>query len=994
MAPMTKHHALISFPQGKPQMAAQQTRDVSWNFAGSESHSEREASEEPAASHEAEMEEDEDPEDLTSRQQPVAKTPEDAEAILHPLREAANRVGREVERFAEVLDGYNPQRATEDEERHEMMIGLIDLYHEIAVETVENLRKVHGSERQKKNGMRWRKKMRGFSVEQDDDVDMQDTDSILPSPPEDTKTKLEDLERWEQEVQTWDLLRRLVQLRFPEPDTKGQSLQDYHPINQYSTEHELWEDFLGKDELALERKTVLRWLKDSAEESGEDIDVLVHDLQQNADRGDMIAHGWIHTKGAIKSKRMNPLLNRNVPEDLITQLDPDAMTRQGKCLQKQDEYFERAIWLGCYELLRRGKSADEIREWCVERTEVWRAVSMSGFPDESPHDEDPGNPESSALWRRMCFALARNGGGDPYKKAVYGILSGDIDSVEAVCRSWDDFVFANYNALLRNQFDNYLRNVRPFSNATSNFESFDAIQFHSPSDPKSAGRRLIETLKAKRETAAETLQPMKMLQGVLIADTFSNFIYQQGLALSKAANKLEPSNLFPATSKSPEDEESTKYVTLNDHDSLRVLAHVLIIFMGLGLDLGGAANVTEVENVIVAYISFLRLSGKEELIPLYCSQLSGKRKYAILCRNLIDVTDYNQRVTQIRLMRELGLDAQEFVSLQARFLQSDYPDRTTGYPAANFRLFSQSSADGHSRKLTQPLHNFFGPDPEAVDRIDMLLIRSLEWYLLVDGLWSETFTLGTMLYMRFFKNMRLNAARSMSISVEYKNVVEVKTRAILGDTYDYIGLENEEDEDITEVLDGSADGKRHLKKYMVAQAKSFRELESLIDSLDYLETCTSLRVLLSERNDPAWQKEYKRRLHVAVEGTIAGFEHLLKGWLVTCQNEDFEEEFQNLREAYLPEMILAYLSVLQYCGGALSRQHLMTCMDISTVIAEEDSDLLALFVKTGKIQELVDKLAAASKDLLLLTASRPNQGSRSKKLKMKGWTPDLWTVKP
>lgn len=77
----------------------------------------------------------------------------------------------------------------------------------------------------------------------------------------------------------------------------------------------------------------------------------------------------------------------------------------------------------------------------------------------------------------------------------------------------------------------------------------------------------------------------------------------------------------------------------------------------------------------------------------------------------------------------------------------------------------------------------------------------------------------------------------------------------------------------------------------------------------------------------------------------------------------------------------------------MSRNYLMICMNISTQIAEEDSDLLALFVKTRKIEELVDKLAAASKDLLLLTASRPTQGSRSKKLRMKGWTQDLWSVK-
>jgi nuclear pore complex protein Nup107 len=243
--------------------------------------------------------------------------------------------------------------------------------------------------------------------------------------------------------------------------------------------------------------------------------------------------------------------------------------------------------------------------------------------------------------------------------------------------------------------------------------------------------------------------PMKMLQGVLIADSFPNFIYHQGLALSKFANAKGVSNLIPPNKQLPENEDIMNYITLDDHDSLRVLAHMLIVFMGLGIDLGGIFRETEVENVIVAYVSFLRLSGKEELIPLYCSQLSGKRKYAILCRNLIDVTNHDQRVTQIQLMKELGLDVQEFVGLQARFLLSDYKDTVQGYPATGrFNLFDNMYDKSFIARKVRP--DFFGEDPDKVERVDMLLIRSLEWYLLVEGLWSETFAVGTMLYLRFF----------------------------------------------------------------------------------------------------------------------------------------------------------------------------------------------------------------------------------------------------
>lgn len=78
--------------------------------------------------------------------------------------------------------------------------------------------------------------------------------------------------------------------------------------------------------------------------------------------------------------------------------------------------------------------------------------------------------------------------------------------------------------------------------------------------------------------------------------------------------------------------------------------------------------------------------------------------------------------------------------------------------------------------------------------------------------------------------------------MDYKRIVQAKTRAILGEYYDASSLENEDDEDMTEVLDGSADERRQMRKCMVAQAKSFRELEALIDCLDYVETSAELQL--------------------------------------------------------------------------------------------------------------------------------------------------------
>jgi nuclear pore complex protein Nup107 len=696
------------------------------------------------------------------------EAPESQENVLHPLREAANRVGREVEKFAEALDGYNPLKALDDAGRYEMTFDLIDMYHDIALETVNRLRDQHAAERRKHCGVGWREKMRGFRSSQDPEV--MDTDDIDDPSVTSTylSTTIEDLKRWEEEAQTWDLLRRMIKLTYPFSDSKDLINEPLKPIHRYSSERQVWTAFLESDALALERNTVLRWLRDTADESGEDIDVLAHDLQQNAERGDIIAHGWLHTKAAIKNQKrihvwpqvLDPSspdiqkmhLNSSKTEPLVTQLDPDAPVRQSRSLEMQDQYFERAIWLGCYEMLRRGRSTRDIREWCRDRTEIWRAVSMSALPDADIEDSDTTSDHvSSALWRRMCFALAKRGDIDEYERAVYGILSGDISAVEPVCHSWDDHIFVHYNALVRSQFENYLSIHYPNrvpKDVLQGFGVFDALQFHG--DPETAGERLVSSLNFVPQLKTEIVRPMKMLQGVLIAKKFENFIYHQGLWLSKLANADRESNLIPKLNMDPENEDTTTYIDIKDHDSLRVLVHIFLVLKTFNINLEQPVKRLATENVVVAYIDFLRLAGKEELIPLYSSQLTGNRVYATLSRELVDVTDPVQRETQIRLIRDLGLDVQQFVRYQTRFLFQDFPDDSVGYPAdEKFNLLEDSlPPDEMGRRVR---HHFIGND---IDRIDMLLIRSLEWHLLVDGLWSETFYTGTLLYKRFFSESK------------------------------------------------------------------------------------------------------------------------------------------------------------------------------------------------------------------------------------------------
>ena len=70
-------------------------------------------------------------------------------------------------------------------------------------------------------------------------------------------------------------------------------------------------------------------------------------------------------------------------------------------------------------------------------------------------------------------------------------------------------------------------------------------------------------------------------------------------------------------------------------------------------------------------------------------------------------------------------------------------------------------------------------------------------------------------------------------------------------------------------------------------------------------------------------------------------------------------------------------------------------MDLASIIADKDSDLAAVFVKTGRMKELVESFASCSKALAIWTSDvKKGPGASSKKLREMGWSRELWAIKP
>ncbi|KAK3330248.1 nuclear pore protein 84/107 [Apodospora peruviana] len=930
---------------------------------------------------------------LSRSRSPAAGSALDEMAALEATYQESNiRPDDAVDFFAGQLDRYSTDLEGSPAEQRAQVLRLAESYYTYSRNKADRLYERQSRLHSARKGS-WQGGASG-----DMDIDDYDDDGEAVS--------VEELRRAEEEAQTWDLLRRMLPLRYRDTAAKPKKIESRSPRQ---SRRQWWDDFLLSDSIARERKVILEWLQNSASQ-GPPIDEVVSELQQSAERGDILAHGWLHTRHKIKlQKSVNGYQGVLDPKDpgvteshlgsntLITQLDPDAITRQARKLEPQDEFFERAIWLGCFEMLRRGYTMSEIRDWCSVRTELWRAASLAPLPLSCQEDEDQADfdPASLILWNRTCFKTARDGGTSDYDRAVYGLLAGDISSVEKVCKSWDDYFFARYSALLRMQFDSFLikhsgENARQIARK---FPASDILLLSG--EPTAVGRQLVADLEKREETKDEATRTLKFLQGAIIANGLDKHLQNQGIVLSRHANEKQKSNLMPESGKAlADDTDATKYINLSDHDSLRILAHVLIIVSTLDR-LNGFSNNgglldhrhRDQENIIAGYISYLRLANLEEMVPLYCSKLYGARVFETLSRNLIHIVGYEARVNQLTIMKKLCLDLSGFVKTQPEIYLGDVHDESLPCEAkGNFKVLEPGPATLKYGRIVKP--DFFGEDAEHVDAEDERIIRALEWLMIVPGNLKETVAYAIRTYKYFLKRTRLRAARALSDRIPGREIIRSKTSVPIRSSSEDAGPSWFEEFTSNLHSDMMDDSDLDWEE-LTASIRNLWELECLVRALDSMETLSSLAGLAREENNSS--REMWQHTSQEIRAAKACMQPVLKNWLLVSNEAD--PDFRELREAYIPETVLTFVSSLHFVGTSLSRDNLLECMELSAVIAEKGSDVAQEFLRSGRLKELLEAFAACSKALAIWTSDKKSSQPSSKKMREMGWSRELWSVK-
>ena len=90
-------------------------------------------------------------------------------------------------------------------------------------------------------------------------------------------------------------------------------------------------------------------------------------------------------------------------------------------------------------------------------------------------------------------------------------------------------------------------------------------------------------------------------------------------------------------------------------------------------------------------------------------------------------------------------------------------------------------------------------------------------------------------------------------------------------------------------------------------------------------------------------------------------------------------DFEQIRLACLPEIVLAYNNLLNFSSYFAGRDNLKISMDLAVLIAQEGSDLATCLIKAGRMSELMDSFAVVGKSMIQAEAKRPAGRSRDGK---------------
>lgn len=641
--------------------------------------------------------------------------------------------------------------------------------------------------------------------------------------------------------------------------------------------------------------------------------------------------GWYLTQAEIKNKT-RPLQQK--PNNIITELDPDAVYRQEKRLVPEDEMFENRLLRTIYFLIRRGKIEEAIT-LVSSSDQSWRAASIRGglyFRDPKLENNDfeglsydldceddantvmgdefsdvPAGNLNRFLWKSTCYAISKESKNPKYERALYAILCGDLDTLLQACETWEDYLWAYYNCLMESRIETYFRQCGRTNEPTG---------LPTPPLLELTEKEIFENLEQSPEQAIYQLawKDYSQIKKHMILGSLDELIEDIHVKLT-----------------SPPGQEKS-------HVDFRVIRTVSLLILFLRT-FGLLQEPSSGDLIIQVYIYRLSQLNQFRFAILYCSKLSNNMQVDVYANLLSSINDSLEvRLECLRYGSMYGLNFDQVLLV-----------------TAEKSLESAASKDLPTEGL-DPERFSFTTWCEEIPLSVVLQVRAFEWINHESSFFAESISLCNSACRRFLKSGRVWAANVLLTAMP-KNFVLPEWRV--------------------ELEDGAS-----IPDDLAMSAQEYLNYDLLLDGFRRLDKWKSLLHIRPSSNSNEY-RDWEAKIKESTVNTEEGLREILScDWMNNCfppirpgsTESDMRKVLKNevilLRRLYIPEIVFSLYDVLMQTID-LFPNNVFKALELSEMVAYEKLGIYKVLMNRPKkhgsynsIPLFLDKMQQAGKLVL------------------------------
>lgn len=419
------------------------------------------------------------------------------------------------------------------------------------------------------------------------------------------------------ERNTWRLLGSLYSERLgDENNTQESPMMDDEHITDYIVVNHLFDT----NRIIREAQIVIDWLERN---SADDFDSKFYDRVEYF--GDTHI-AWENTAKTLKNESSGIAIPLRGGRALVTSLDPDSTLRQGRNLHDIDQEDEMRLLRYVFAHIRSGQ-VGTAQELCIKAGHHWRAATLEGWKlHHDPNHEDAsqrnpivGNPRRD-VWKAIAWRTASDERLPIYERAIYGVLCGHLPAVLAVCKEWQDVLWAYTRTMVDQWAEEQLRAI------TTHLRPLHPLPKDYPEE-KLTLEGVFDSVERRPEVQKLHIKnPYNTLQKFIILDDIE--------ALLQEAHGWLSDGISPHL--------------------LRCVTHVVLFLRRIGRI--SQPLETLCSDILVACVKESIERGDVEQVARYTSVLPVWLQVEWYARFLHNVTDDDHRRHALKLAAEVGLD--------------------------------------------------------------------------------------------------------------------------------------------------------------------------------------------------------------------------------------------------------------------------------------------------------------------------------------------------